>query len=275
MAFEVKRASAGLSGATIGMWRFAFGLGGVAVAALAGVVRLRFREYRLLALRGLCGGLAVLCFFTTIQHLDVSIATLLNFTSPVFAAFLASLFLRERVGGRLAAAMLLTLGGVALITRAHAPPGSWGFGGWTLLGLTGAALSGAANAAIRALRLSDVGSWEIFAAFCLFGLAATAPVALAHPQWPGRADWIPLTAVAAFSLFAQIASIHAYRAVAVAPAGTIAQLTPVTTLVLGALLLGEPVTAPAIAGAALTLAGVIWATLLPVTSPHPSAPVTT
>jgi drug/metabolite transporter (DMT)-like permease len=44
--------------------------------------------------------------------------------------------------------------------------------------------------------------------------------------------------------------------------------------VLGAVLLDEPVTAPAIAGAALTLAGVIWATLLSVAPPLPRVPVT-
>src|SRR5438552_386409 len=153
MAFEAKRASVHLTGAEVAFWRFTIGLAAVMAAFGTRLVRPRFHHFGLLVLRGLFGGTAVLCYFTSIAHIDVSIATLLNFTSPVFVALFAALFLRERFGLGLVAALAMTLAGVVLLARSHAPPGSWGFGRWELVGVLGAVASGAASTTIRGLRV--------------------------------------------------------------------------------------------------------------------------
>src|SRR5262249_55741350 len=119
MAFEAKRASARLPGPEVAFFRFVIGLGCLCVLFGSRLVRPRFHQYGLLALRGLFGGVAVVCFFTTIAHIDVSIATLLNFTSPVFTAAFGVVFLRERISGRVLAALVLTIVGVSLVARAH------------------------------------------------------------------------------------------------------------------------------------------------------------
>ena len=262
MAFEAKRASAHLFGAEVAFWRFAIGLGVLALAFGTRIVRPRFGHWGLLVLRGVFGGMAVLCYFTSIAHIDVSIATLLNFTSPVFVALFATLFLGERLGLRLVAALALTIGGVALLARSHAPPGSWGFGRWEGVGLLGAAASGAAITTIRGLRVRDIGAWEIFTSFCAFGLLCTAPQTFSAYASPTAVEWISLGAVGLLAVIAQLMMNHALGSIGAAVSGPIYQVTPVVTLVLGALFLGEPVNALAIVGAVLTLGGVWWATRL-------------
>jgi drug/metabolite transporter (DMT)-like permease len=262
MAFEAKRASAHLTGAEVAFWRFAIGLAVLALSFGLRVVRPRFHHFGMLALRGVFGAVAVLCYFTSIAHIDVSIATLLNFTSPAFVALFATVFLGERLSLRLLAALSLTVGGVALLARSHAPPGSWGFGRWEGVGLLGAAASGAAITTIRGLRVRDVGAWEIFTSFCVFGLLCTAPQAFSAYASPSATQWISLGAVGLLAVVAQLMMNHALGSVGAAVSGPIYQVTPVTTLVLGALFLGEPVNALAVVGTVLTLGGVWWATRL-------------
>jgi drug/metabolite transporter (DMT)-like permease len=262
MAFLTKLVAVHVPGPQVAFFRFLIGLFAITPVVALRWVPARFGRLDLLALRGLFGGIAVLCYFTAIQHLDVSIATLLNFCSPVFTALFAMIFLREQVGWGLAAALAITLCGVTLITRAHAPPGSWGFTRWHLVGATSAAASGAALTAVRGLRLERIGAAAIFTAFCAVGALCTAPPAFLHFAPPTPMQWLLVGAVAALAMAGQLLMNHALGTVSAAISGTIYQLTPVTTLVLGALFLREPVNALAVVGAMLTLGGVWWATRL-------------
>ena len=93
MAVIAKAAAARLPGPQIAFVRFLLGL--VACAVISLRRPLRARNKRGLFLRGLFGGAAVFCYFLTIEHLPVGIATLMNYTAPVFTAFWAALFLRR------------------------------------------------------------------------------------------------------------------------------------------------------------------------------------
>jgi drug/metabolite transporter (DMT)-like permease len=254
MAFTAKRATARLPGPEVAFVRFVIGLGAVGVAALTGV-RLRPVNWWGLFLRGLFGGLAVLLYFIAISKLPVGTATLLNYTAPVFTAVFAALFLGERVSLTTGAALLLTFAGVVLVLRGHAAPGHIGLGRWEACGMASALLSGAAVTTIRAVRRTD-GSWEIFAAFCLVGVLATAPMALRGWVTPNLVDWLLLAAVGATSVLAQVLFIYSLRYVTAATSGVISQLTPVSALLLGVALLGEPLSLVSLLGSGVTLAGV-------------------
>ena len=254
MAFTAKRATLHLPGPEVAFVRFLIGLGAVAVVIAAGV-RLRPVNWGGLFLRGFFGGLAVLGYFLTIAHLPVGTATLLNYIAPVFTAVFAALFLGERISLVTGIALLLTFAGVILVVRGHAAPGELGFGRWEACGIASALLSGAAVTTIRAVRRTD-GSWEIFTAFCLVGALATAPMALHDWITPTAGDWLLLAAVGLLSVLAQVLFIYALRYVRAATSGVISQLTPVTALFLGAVLLDEPLGAVALFGSVVTLAGV-------------------
>jgi drug/metabolite transporter (DMT)-like permease len=257
MAFVAKQASARLPGPEVAFVRFVVGLVAVAVA-VAGGLRLRPVNWTGLFLRGFFGGLAVLLFFIAIARLPVGTATLLNYTAPVFTAMFAAWFLDETVTPRTGLALAAAFGGVVLVLRGHAAPGEIGFGPWEACGLASAILSGAAVTTIRNLRRTD-GSWEIFTAFCLVGSLATAPQALTGWVAPRPVEWLLLVAVGLLAVVAHVLFIHALRHVRAAVSGVISQLTPVTALLLGALLLRERVTGTSLVGSAITLAGVAWA----------------
>jgi drug/metabolite transporter (DMT)-like permease len=264
MAVVAKLAAARLPGPEVAFVRMAVGLVGCAVARLR--IPMRARNKVGLFMRGAYGGAAVLLYFIAIAHLPVGIATLLNYTAPVFTAIYAALFLGEAVTAGTLGALALTTVGVGLVIAGMAPPGSLGLGPWQLTGIASAILSGAAVATIRQVRKTD-GSWEIFAAFCLAGALIAAPPALASWVSPTTAEWAALVGVGLLSLVAQLLLTHALRYVRAAVAGVIVQLTPATSLLIGWLFLGEKLAGLALAGAALTLVGVSVGTYLASVAP--------
>jgi drug/metabolite transporter (DMT)-like permease len=262
MAFAAKLAAVRLSGSEIAFMRFAVML--VPLAAVPRLARhaLTFQRLDLLVYRGVFGGTAVLLYFLALAHIPVGLATLLNYTSPVFSVAFAALFLGERVDRRLLAPLAAALTGMALAA------GGGGFSGdsvggsllrfsrWEAVGIASAVLSGAALAAIRAARRTE-GSWSIYGSFSLCGLLATAPFALPGFQRPTAREWGLLAAVGVCSVIAQLLMTYAYRWVTNLQAGVISQLTVVLSLLLGAVFLGDRLTAVQTVGSLLTLGGVL------------------
>jgi drug/metabolite transporter (DMT)-like permease len=166
MALATKVAAARLPGPQIAFVRFLIGIAACGVARTR--IRMRANNKLGLLLRGAYGGAAVLFFFIGIAHLPVGIATLLNYTAPVFTAIYAAAFLGETISRATLGALALTSIGVVLVILGTAPAGSLSLDRWELAGVLSAILSGAAVATIREVRKTD-GSWEIFAAFCAAG----------------------------------------------------------------------------------------------------------
>jgi drug/metabolite transporter (DMT)-like permease len=267
MAVVVKAAASALPGPEVAFVRFLVGL--VACAAAAARVRPRTHNRVGLLLRGAYGGAAVLCYFLAIEHLPVGLATLLNYTAPIFTALYAALFLGEGIKKATVGALGLTSLGVALVIDGHTPPGSLGFGVWEIVGVVSAVLSGAAVAMIREVRRTD-GSWEIFAAFCVGGALISGGPAIARWKTPSASEWAALVAVGLISVAAQLLMTYALRFVRAAVAGVLAQLTPVAAMAMGWLFFHESIGHVAAAGAALTLLGVCWGAYL-AASPEPAA----
>lgn len=255
MAILAKAAAARLPGPEIAFIRFVVGLSACAAAATR--VRLRPQSWRGLLWRGAFGGGAVLCYFLGIEHLTVGMATLFNYTAPVFTALWAWLFLGERIALGTVGALVLATAGVAVVMVAEAPPGGVALGPWQLVGIGSAMLSGAAVATIREVRKTD-GPWEIFAAFCVAGALFTGVPALHHWTAPTAAEWALALGVGATSVAAQLMMTQALRDLPASAAGVLFQLTPVATMVLGRVLFDERPAALAIGGAAVTLVGVAW-----------------
>lgn len=256
MALAAKLASEDLSGSEVAFFRFAFML--VPVLIVPGVPRkaVTFQRLDLLFYRGVFGGTAVLLYFLAIEHVPVGIATLLNYSSPVFSVLFAALFLGEGVNRRLLLPLAAALCGMALAAGGGGFGETVRFGTWEAVGVVSAILSGAAVTAIRAARRTE-GSWAIYGSFTIFGLLATAPFGLAGFQAPTPRQWLLLAAVGGTSVVAQLLMTYAYRWVTNLQAGVMAQLTVVLSLVLGAVFLGDRLAPLQIAGCLLALAGVL------------------
>lgn len=273
MALSAKRASARLGGPEVACLRFAIGLVvAVSLPVLSGR-RLRPQRFGALFLRGLFGGVAVLMYFGAIEHLPVGIATLLNSSSPLFVALFSTLFLHEYLGLGTVLALAVTSAGVSMVVLGNSPgvglsllrsslslSGQGSSLSWALVGLGSAVLSGAAVTTVRAMRQTE-GSWEIFAGFCLIGgLITLGPTAM-HWVSPVAADWPWLVLMSLSSVSAQIMMTHALRDVPAVKAGLLLQLTPITTLTGGVMLLGEQLTLTSRIGAVVTLLGISWGVL--------------
>lgn len=255
MAVLAKAATVRLPGLQVAFVRFVVGIAFCSVAATR--IRLRARNWLGLALRGLFGGAAVFFYFLTIQHLPVGLATLLNYTAPVFTAVWATFFLHEPIGRQALSALVVTSVGVFLVVKGNAGQVGLSWGSWQAIGILSAALSGAAVATIREVRKTD-GAWEIFAAFCAGGALMTVVPCLNQWVSPTGAEWLILVAMGTVSMMAQMLMTYALRYLRAALAGVIMQLTPVTALLLGFWLYRETIEGLALLGAAVTLAGVSW-----------------
>ncbi len=256
MAFSAKIASARLSGSEVAFLRF-----GLMLTPLLWPPILKkalvVQRLDLLFYRGLFGGLAVLCYFLAIAHVSVGLATLLNFSAPIFSVLFAARFLGEKIDRRFLVPMIAAAVGMILVVRgqtgAHVP---LRFGTWEAVGLISAVFSGAAVASLRAARKSE-SSWSIYTSFSLCGLLVTLPFALASWRTPDSGDLLALVAVGLASVGAQLGMTHAYRWVTNLQMGVCTQLAVVVAMALGIAFLDEPATPLGLAGSAVTIGSIL------------------
>ncbi|MGZ5441240.1 MAG: DMT family transporter [Thermoanaerobaculia bacterium] len=257
MAFAAKLASARLSGSQVAMIRFATGLAPALLIPRYRRSAFTFQRLDLLFYRGFFGGLAVLCYFIAIEHIPVGVATLLNYTAPLFSGTFSIVFLHERISPKVLIPMPVALAGVFLVVHAHARPGDiLGFGTWELVGLASAVLSGAAVTAMRAARQGE-NSWAVYTSFCLLGTLLTAPFGIATWKNPSGDEWMSLAMTSLFAIGAQLLLTFSLRWVDAMTVGVMSQLAVVVAMILGVTVLHERLSTLAIVGAALTIGGVV------------------
>jgi S-adenosylmethionine uptake transporter len=257
-----------ISGSQIALVRFATGAFVVLLMLASARIRLRPRRWGWLIARGVFGGTAVLLYFTSIEKIGVGVATLLNYTSPVWSLLFAWLFLRERPRRTAFVALVLTVAGVALLASGDGT--RWRVGGWTLVATLSAVLSGMAITSIRATRRESVdgipseGSWTVFASFTTVGLFATVPTVVppfGHWTYPTTAQWGLLVLCGLFSVAAQITMTHSLGKLTAAGIGILQQSTVVLAMVGGIAFFGERLSTRGAVGGALTMGGVLWSVL--------------
>jgi drug/metabolite transporter (DMT)-like permease len=252
------RDAASFTAAQMSAVRFAVG----ALLALA-LFRLRPGTYRpvrhgLLVTRGMLGGVAALLYFVALSRIPAGEATLLNNTFPVIATVLSYFTLGERPTVHLALALALVTGGVLLVVG----PGSaaLGLGVGELAGIASAFLGAGAVTSIRVLRSTD-NAPTIFFAFCLGGLACSAPFAMR--SWPSDPLlWAAAVGAGAVSFVAQILMTHAYGALTVSEAALWQQLNPIASYGWALVLLGERLSRLGAIGVLLGVGGVAYGTIL-------------
>jgi drug/metabolite transporter (DMT)-like permease len=268
MAMVARLLSPVIPGPQIAMVRFATGVLVVLVLLVLLGVRLRPQRWGWLVSRGVFGGTAVVLYFIAIEKIGVGIATLLNNTSPVWSMIFAWLLLRERPHRQAYAALATTLLGVAWVASGQSH--GWRLGGWELLAILSAVLSGMAITSIRATRMAGTDgspgerSWTVFASFTTLGLVATLPAALPpFGTWvtPGVREWLLLGLCGLLSVGAQILMTSALGRLTAVGLGIVQQATVVLSLAGGIIFFGEPLSLRGVLGSAITIGGVLWSVL--------------
>lgn len=250
-------------------------------AAIAGalfIVRAVARRQRPVARRDLpaVGAFALLgvtvfywSYFRAVEEGGAALAAILLYTAPAWVALAAALWLGERITGRKAAAVALTLAGIVLVALGS---GSAGFGAANLGGIGWGLLSGFSYALYYLFGKRYFGRYE---ASTLFAYALPIGALLLLPAVPfaekSLTDWLVLVFIAvvptyaAYLLYALgLARVEATRA------ATVATMEPVVAAFLAWLVWGEVLRGTGYLGAALVLGGVLLVSVAPdpVEPPH-------
>ena len=268
MAVLTRSVSGQMSSGQLVVIRFSIGLVGVAAIFAWRRQGPRMPRPGMLAMRGLLGGASVYCYFVAIERLGVGPATLLNYSSPVYAAPFAFLFLGERPRAHLWVGLGVASVGACLVAYSTVDPSRpfhLGVGAWA--GLASSVLSGAAMTGIRSLR-KDTDATTIFMSFCVFGGLIALPFALRAwtPMTP--ALWVPAIGVGVLSLLAQLVFTYAFGFVTAAAGSATTQLTPALSWLMAILFLREQAKALTFLGALLCFAGVLWGATAGATRPQ-------
>jgi drug/metabolite transporter (DMT)-like permease len=234
---------------------------GLALITLFAILRfdLRWRERwkRYLVIGLLNSGLPFLLYSYAALSLPASVEVVLNALSPSFAAIFSAVWLGERMTVKKIAGIALGFAGVVAVSGL-AEKGGGGAPVLAVLACVAAtACYGLAGVYLK-LRAKDIEPKAIAAASQLLAGLVLAPAAVAaHPREAVGASAIAVAVVFAL-LCSAVAYLIYYRLIAsVGPikAMTVTFLMPVFGFAWGALFLGEAITAPMLAGAALILCG--------------------
>lgn len=253
----------GLSIPTVLFFRF-----GLATVVVWGILAIR-GELRMLSGRNLVIGVGLGAFgyaamsglyFVGLEFMTAGMVGIVLYTYPIFVLVLAAAFLEESVDRRSVAALLVTLGGIALITGADPEAADPRGVGIVLL----AAIVYASYITVSRTTLEDVSAPTLTAhvlpaaalTFLAIGIAANS---LSVPTTTvGWATVVGIAVVATagpiFAFFAGLSRIGA------GPAAILSAVEPVVTVALGAAFLDEPVSIVVVIGGGLVLVGVVLIT---------------
>ncbi len=223
-------------------------------------IRLTWKEAGLLAASGLMlwvGGNGLVSFAE--QHLHSGIAALIIGATPIYVAIMESIIDRRRPSGLLVASLLVGFAGVGLLTapafqtgiRADAVSviaiiiGSMLWGGGSLL---------QSRKPVQVSPEVSAGFQHLFGAVGLLSVALLSGEPYPHPIPQAFFAWgylVIFGSVIAFTAF-----VRTLRLLPTNIAMTYAYVNPVIAVVLGALVLSEPLTAWTLGGMVLILLGV-------------------
>ena len=223
-------------------------------------LRDRWRGYLLL------GAVNAAAPFTLIAaaelQLTASLAAILNAVTPLFAALIGAVWLREALTARKLAGLLLGLGGVALVV------------GWSALPLSEATFL-AVGASLLAALCYALGGVMVKARFSAIPPLTLAvgqqigagivllPLAISHlpAAVPGPGAVLAMLYLAlAGTALAYLLYFHLVAHVGPSNTLSVTLLVPVFGVIWSALFLAEPMSASTIAGLAIVLIGVLLAT---------------
>ena len=213
-----------------------------------------------LFLRGLTGFIALSAIYLALTKLPLADATVLQYTNPVFTAFLAAIFLGEPISRRDWGGTALSLAGVVLIAKPSFLFGSRASGLDPLyvgVALFGALFSAAAYVIVRKLRTSEHPLTIIFY-FPLVTTLGSLPTALPGAIWPTPLEWLLLVVGVAGT--AQLGQVYLTKGLHAEQAGRAMSMSYLQILfaaVWGLLFFGERPDVLSVLGAALVMGGTV------------------
>lgn len=176
-------------------------------------------------LRALAGLTAMYLFFYAIAHLKLAEAVLLNYTSPLFTAPIALIWLRERLPIATLLAVVIGFIGVGLILK----PGTGVFSHAAVIGLISGFFAALAMVSIRRISATEPTIRTVFYFSSIATLVSAVPLwwCWQTPSW----KMLGIMAVAGF--FATKGQLLLTKSYSLAPAAQIGAFTYVSVLFAG------------------------------------------
>lgn len=240
------------------LFRFIIGLGLLGTAALFGKIKLNFEHGPFLFLRGLTGGASVLFFYLAIAKLGIGKATVIIYSYPIFASIFGAIFLREKIGGLKLGAIITACVGIYLLTQNENTGFSFltTMGGYELIAILGAILSGIAVVLVKQLHETD-STYAIYFAQCVIGFWIVIIPANLVPISIGYLGGMLLLCIGTVATIGQLLMTEGYRHVSVTTGSLLGMLVPVLNFCVGATIFHEPISSYAVVGSMIVLTSCI------------------
>ncbi|MTI31558.1 DMT family transporter [Cytophagales bacterium RKSG123] len=225
---------------------------------MSGVVLLRQNvpllgnNRKVLLLRGLFGGIALVMYFTTLQKMPLASAQALQYLSPVFTALFGIIIVKEKLSPLQVLFLMLSLSGVFLIQGFDVRVSPL----YAFFGVVAAAFAGLAYNCIRKLNTTEHPLVIIF----YFPLVCLPIAAIwSYMDWvqPQGWDWFMLICVGVLTQMAQYFMTKAYQTESLARVAPLNYLGILYALSFGFLFFDEFFNLLSMAGMALVLLGVL------------------
>ena len=203
--------------------------------------------------------------FLGLQHISVGLERLILFLTPTFVLLIGALLFKRRIARLEWGALALSYAGIVLVF-AHDLAGGAGSVVIGSLLVMASALTYAVYLLGSGEMVRRIGSLRLVAyAMCVSSVACIAQFFALRPAGllvqPAPVYWLSLVNGIFCTIFPVFMTMVAVQRIGAATASQAGMIGPVSTLFLGALILGEPVTAVQLAGTALVLAGIYMLSL--------------
>jgi drug/metabolite transporter (DMT)-like permease len=217
-------------------------------------------RWRLLGL-GLIGYyLSSFLDFLGLQYITVGLERLILFLTPTFVLLISTTWLKRHISGRQWAALLLSYVGIVLVFVHDLRGGGANVALGSVLVL-GSATSYAAYLLASGEMVKRLGSMRLVSyAMCVSSAACIGQFFVLRPAslllQPAPVYWLSLVNGLLCTVMPVFMTMIAVQRIGASTASQAGMIGPVSTLVLGAVILNEPVTSWQLAGTALVLAGI-------------------
>lgn len=211
------------------------------------------RRKGLQILRSLLVLLATLCMYISLRYLSLAEAVSIAFVAPLLVTGLSVVALRERVGPRRWAAVIIGFAGVLVIIRPGFGSAHWA----TVLPVLMACFYATYQVITRHMRGSADPLNSVFY-LALVGAAATSAVTPFFWTWPDAAAWAMMIGIGLFGGLGHFAMIRAYEAAPAATVAPFAYTELIWAIGVGVILFGNYPDAWMLAGAAIIVASGLY-----------------
>jgi len=157
--------------------------------------------------RDAAGILSYYLYFVAIRYLDLTDATILNYTAPFFVPFMWWIWMREKIDLHVWWSIIVGFIGVAVILNPSKQIFQEGF----IFGLFAGLASAVAFVGLRLLNLKKEPMSRTLFYYFLFGVIFSSPFACIYWVWPSGGEWIEVITIGIATAVGQMLLTVAYR----------------------------------------------------------------